>query len=172
MAYHRTAKQKIGDFAVAREFEEEVARHLPAEQVTMFDHSDALDVWIPGYLLDVKEKRQRLTKRWQLLPGVDEVDLIVLDELGIRRALRHWPAAYFLMRDLPQDRLFLASITEVVCAERVRRQRVGKGKWILDLNNFLQVDSLDDVHGLIVADQAATPWKLSGCLGHLPVGQV
>lgn len=170
--YHRTAAQKGGDFAAAAEFEQEVRAHLPEWIVDNTAASDRLDFWLPGVYVEVKAKRQPLTARWHLVDGVDERDLFVLDELSVRRALRCWPEAYFLLSDEPTGRLFLASITDLCVADKVRRQRVGKGKWLMSLLQFHQLDSLDEIVPVAMADLASTPWKRSECLGLLPVPQI
>ena len=172
MAYHRTAEQKGRDFAEARALEEHVASFLPEQRITKFDHNDDLDIWIPGYYVEVKAKRQKLTARWSKLVEIPERDLFIMDELSVRRACRHWPEAYFLIHDMPEDRYFLASVVDLVCVERTRVQRVGKGKWLVNLQDFYRVGRLEDLNELIQADLASVRWKQSKCLGAVPAPQV
>lgn len=171
-AYLRTSAQKLNDFHDARKFEEEVGEHLPEYKLADLTHNDRLDFWVPGFYVEVKEKKQRLTPRWHLLPGVPERDLFVMDELTVRRALRHFPEAYFLIRDVPENRLFIASITDFVVVERVRRNRGGKGKWIVNLQNFHRLAGLDDITEYVMADLVAMPWKKSEALSQLEVPQI
>lgn len=170
MVYHRTAEQKAGDFARAKEFENEVMGYLSEYIVAETDASDRLDFWRPGYFLDVKEKRQKLSERW--VSAADEADAFVIDELSVRRAARHWPSAYFLIKDCPRGRFYIASVMEMICIERVRTNRAGKGKWLIDLRDLHELSSLELVEPYIAADQLAMPWKRSDALGAREVPQV
>lgn len=162
--YHRTTEQKQKDFQKAKEFEEKVEEALPNARINATESSDELDFFVPWIWVEAKEKRQRLTARWWLIEGTDEKDLFVVDELTVRRACKHFPWAYFILRDVPEDRMFLVSIAELVTADRVRRNRVGKGKWILDTSQFRQLDSLDGLMGQVVEDLEKRVWRLSECL--------
>jgi hypothetical protein len=171
VSYARPAGAHAADYAGARAFEELVGGWLGTYKVPNLDAVDRLDYWVPGVYLDVKEKNQRLTARWWLLPGVEEVDLFVIDELSVRRAAAHFPHAYFLIRDRPGgDRIFLARIDEVFCAERARLNRIGKtnvakGKWVVDLSNFRQLsDPAAQLLPTVLHDQTSMPWKQSACL--------
>lgn len=170
--YHRTAEQKAGDFAKSREFEQEVSDALGVPHITNFTSPTALDIWVPGVYIEVKEKRQRLTQRWHLLPGVPEHNLFVMDELTVRRAGKHYPYVMFVIRDVPQQRLFAAPIWEVNSVERARRNRVGKGKWIVDMTNFRQLESLDQILPFAMDLFADTEWLRSECLTAHPIPQV
>jgi hypothetical protein len=174
--YTRTAAQRRGDFEAAREFELEVQGWLGDFLVPKLNSTTELDFWLPGIYLDVKEKRQPISARWPLPPGVPQRDCFILDELSVRKAMEKYPSAYFLIRDVPGgDRLFLAPIYEVVGVERTRVQRVGKGKWIIDLANFRELDratASTDLRTMLLADQVALPWKASECLSAKEVPQV
>lgn len=170
MAYDRPPGAKRADFEDARLFEEQVGEWLGDYRIGNLDSPTRLDWWIPGFFLDVKEKRQTLSARWHLLGDVPEEDLFVIDELSVRKAAEHFPHAYFLLRCRPTGRMFLARIDEMFCAERVRRDRVSsaghrKGKWIIDMTQFRQlVDPAVELKQMILADQVQTPWKVSPCL--------
>lgn len=173
MGYDRPPGAAQADFRNAREFEEEVGRHLGQFLIANLDSPDRLDYWVPGLYLDVKEKRQPLTERWMQLPGVPERELFVLDELSVRRGMQHQYGAYFLIRDVPGgNRLFLAPVHEAVGAERKRVQRKGKGKWILDLRNFRQIQDLGQILPTVLQDQVQTPWKRPYNLTQLEVPQI
>jgi hypothetical protein len=163
LTYQRTTAQRQGDFKGARAFEEQVALHLPEWRVTEFDHTDRLDVWVPGYYVEVKTKGQPLTARWHRLEGVEERDLFVMDELSVRRALKYYPEAYFLIYDIPENRYFIANAIEFALVERARLNRAGKGKWIVNLANFRRLASLDQINELVQADLASLWWKQSPC---------
>ncbi len=168
--YVRTPEQKQRDFQDARAFEQDV---LPPHRVTRFDAVDELDICVPGYWVECKEKRQRLTDRWLLLPGVPESDVFVIDELSVRRALKHYESAYFLIADRPGNRLFIASALELACVERVRVSRNGKAKIVVSLQNFRQLAQLEDLQQFILGDLARMPWKQGSALSPaLPVKEI
>ena len=173
MSYERRPGVMHADLANAREFEAQVKAVLPSWHIDETASTSRLDWWVPGWFLDAKEKRQALNKRWHLLDGVDEVDLVVLDELGIRKALEHGPSAYFIIRDVPGgNRLFLVGAWELACLRRARVDRVGKGKAIFDLRDMRQLRSLDEIVPTIMADLASTAWRQSNCVSQQQVGQV
>jgi hypothetical protein len=166
------------DFQNARAFEEEVGTWLGAHKIGNLDSSERLDWWVPGFYLDVKEKRQPLGRRWHLLPAVPEQFLFVIDELSVRRASQHSPHAYFVLRSVPTGQVFLARVDEMFSAERGRVNRVGstghaKGKWVIDLRNFRELtDPVNQLMPTILADQVSMPWKASHCVTALEVQTV
>lgn len=172
----RTYAQRTGDFATAREFENQVGQWLGPFKVENLDAKDRMDFWVPGVYLDVKEKRQPISHVWPLPAGTDPADCFILDELSIRRALDKFPHAYFLLRDVPGDRYFLARVDEVLMADRRRVNRVGstgvrKGKWVVRLSDFRQLtDPQAELYPSILADQIAMPWRKSECL--IPEGEL
>lgn len=169
--YHRTKAQMVGDFADAREWEEQLAAVFGDHVITQFDSKTALDIWVPGYYVEAKEKKQPYGHRWHLLPGVAEQDLFIMDELTVRRGAEKYPAVFFVIRDRPLGRLFLAPIWEVISAERVRVNRVKKGKWILDVRNFRQISDESDVPDLVPGLLAEVGWRASPALTRLEVPQ-
>ncbi len=171
MVYARPTGASIMDFQNARAFENEVGEWLGQFKVGNLDDPNRLDWWVPGVYIDVKEKVRKLGPRWHLLPGVPEEDLFVIDELSVRKAARHFPHSYFVIRDQPGgNRIFVARVDEMFCVERARRNRVGKtnhakGKWIVDLKNFRQLTNPgSELLPLVLQDQQGMPWKLSHCL--------
>jgi len=167
--YTRTDAQRAHDFANARAYEEYVAGRLGVLNHTRFDAKDDLDVWVPGYFIEIKEKNQPLTDRWHLLDGVPEENLFILDELTVRKALRWYPEVFYLLRDNAADpdnpRLFLAPVWEVIGVERVRVDRSTKGKWILDLTKFRRIIDEADIPTMAHAMLVEQEWKKSPCLG-------
>ena len=170
MKYPRTGAQRAADRAESRASEEQVGAWLGAYKIANLDATDRMDYWLPGVFLDVKEKKQPITDRWPVPAGCVETDAFILDELSIRRAMGHFPHAYFLMHDRPLDRWFLARIDEVVCGDRERVNREGstgvkKGKHVIDLSQFRHLtDPATQLLPTILADQITVPWKQSACL--------
>lgn len=166
------------DFANAREFEQAVADALEPHThqiITEFTKADRLDIWVPGFMLDVKEKHQPLTGRWtQHVDDWEERDVFVMDELSVRRALqKSVTSTYFLIRDNPSGgRMFICSALEVACTERIRLDRKSsagnlKGKWLINLQSFRRLPTIDSVFAFITDDLAKEPWKESGCLSQV-----
>ena len=168
--YARPPGANFHDLQEARHYEQVIAGALPAYRIDKTDSTIELDFWVPGFYLDVKEKKQPLTARWHLLEAAHE-DTFVLDELSLRKALKHYPYAYFLLRDRPLDRLFLAGCWELACVRRTRVNRQGKGKLLLDLNDFRQVTH-DTFVSEVMADLATVRWGVSECVGAQPPPQV
>lgn len=169
--YARRGVWKSGDFADSKDFEARVKKGLPTNAVDRTNSTDQLDFYVPGAWIEVKEKKQRLGQRWHLLPGVEEPDLFVLDELSLRKALKHGHEAWFLLRDVPGDRLFLAQAVHVACVERARVNRWttennAKGKLILDLREYAQISSPDVTWTVLTDPSLHLPDPLaSECLG-------
>lgn len=170
--YRRTAAQRAGDFEQARAWETEVAEQFRAGTFrSAFNSTDDLDFWFPGVFLELKEKRQSYTQRWWLLPNVPERDLFIIDELTVKRALQHYPAVLFLIRDVPGGRLFYVPIWELVSVERARVNRVKKGKWVIDLSHFRTINDPVQAYDLFVQEMASQRWKDSSVASHKEVPQ-
>lgn len=176
--YGRSPAMRASDLNQSKEFEQQVAAGLGEFLVDYSASTEKIDFWVPGFYLDVKEKRQQLTDRWHLLPGVDEQYLVVLDELGTRKLMQHYPYGYFLIRDVPGgNRLFLASATELCSVERARVNRwtssdKAKGKLVFDLRNFRPLTEIGDVYNIVMQDLLDMPWKQSPCVGEIEPGRV
>lgn len=171
MKYDRPPGAGAHDFKAARDYELQVGEMIGPYVVDNLDSTTKLDFWVPGWFLDVKERKQLLSAKWPIPGGWDPNDAFILDELSVRKALHHYPAAYFWMHDCTNDRVFLARIDEVVCGDRVRLDREtspgnSKGKWILNLSDYRELDREDqeNVSLLILDDQLAMAWKQSPLL--------
>lgn len=180
--YSRPPGSQRADHIASKVFEDEVAAVLP-EADNRTGSTTEVDFYVPGYFLEVKEKRQSFTERWLLLDGVDEKDIFILDELSFRRTASHSPNGYFLFKDVPGgERLFYANALEVACANKARANRCTsrddngedrlKGKLILDMTQFRQLTSLKKLDKAIRADLLAKRWKDSECWAYGTIGQV
>lgn len=180
MAYARPQGSHSADFARAREVEEQVGEWLGHFKVGNLEATDRLDWWVPGLFLDVKEKWQKLSRKWTRHFEWDETNAFIVDELSVRRAAQHFPHAYFIIHDRPGGkRWFLARIDEMFCAERVRLDRTNpntghkKGKWVVNLQNFRELpDPASQLLPTVLEDQIAMPWKWSQCISGLEIGEV
>jgi len=167
MVYARTPYQKGADFG-DKTFEQAVGAALGPYVIDNTLATDRLDWYVPGYLVEAKSKRQKLTARWHLLPGVPEEDLFIIDELSVRRAMKHGYEVFFALQDLPGNRLFFVALHELIGLTRVRVNRnTGgglKGKWIINLAECRQIQSLDEIPDLACKILVETPWKASSCV--------
>ena len=173
--YKRTREQKVHDFANAREYEEYVAESIGIPVITRFDATDDLDIWVPGYYVEVKEKNQNYTQRWHLVDGIPERNLFVIDELTVRRACTKYPHVCFLLKDNvggDEPRLYIVPIWELIAVERVRRDRNGKGKWILNLDNFTRLADEADIPAFAILALVKQLWLTSECQTRLEVPEV
>lgn len=170
MRYPRPSGASHADFAAAKTFENVVGEWLGQFKIGNLSSTDKMDWWVPGFYLDVKERRRPIGPRWPIPEGVERNDVFILDELSVRKAMLHMPHAYFVLRALPEDRVFLARIDEIVCGDRIRVNRVGetgvaKGKWLLNLLQFRQLEDPEtELLPAVLADQIAVPWKRSDCI--------
>ena len=109
------------------------------------------------------KKRQKLTERWHLLPGVDEEYLVVLDELGTRKLMQHYPYGYFLIGTFPAgNHLFLASAFDLCSVERARVNRWtssdrAKGKLVFKPCEFRPLAEIGDVYKIVMQDLLDMP---------------
>lgn len=175
MTYSRPPGAKHGDFAGAREFEEKVAeavRKRSGGVYTRFSSADDLDLLVPSIWVEIKQKRQALTPRWHLLPGIPEADCFVIDERTLRVAAAKGGAVYFLIEDVPGQRYFVAAAYEFMCVERKRVVRDGKAKLIVDLAAFRQIKDLDQLYPFCMEDVMTQNWKISGPVGRTYVPEV
>lgn len=170
MKYARPPGAGRSDYEAARAFEEVVGGWLGTFKIANLNSPDKMDWWVPGFYLDVKERKRTIGPRWPLPEGCAVEDAFIIDELSIRRAMKYFPHAYFLIRALPEERVFLVRIDEVLCADRVRVNRVGptghpKGKHIINLSQFRQLEFPEtELLQAVLADQVAVPWKRSDCI--------
>lgn len=159
-AYYRPPNTDLAD---AREFEQVVRTWLPAYVDDRTASTSELDFYVPGCYLDVKEKKQPIGARWPL--PCREQDAFIVDELTIRKGLKHFPYAYFVIQDRPLGRVFVCRIDEIALAEKVRLNRVNKGKHVVDMTNFRQLlNPAAELWPHILQDQLDMAWKSSPCL--------
>jgi len=177
MPYARTKGQRILDKERAERYEAEVDDAILLTTVTKFNSAEAIDIWHPGWYLEIKEKHQKISGRWNL-PS-EEHNCFIIDELSIRKHLRHYPEVFFLLVDRagPQEVKYVVPIWELIGLPKERMNRRGptghdKGKWIVDLSGCLQIAHESDLDELLHDMMADTPWMKAECLGGLEVDQV
>jgi hypothetical protein len=173
MKYERPPNAVKDDYFRAKDYEDVVAGWHDY-WVPNLDRNDRMDFWHPGFMLDVKERKAPLSKRWPLPEGCTPEDAFVLDEVAVRKALEHFPGAFFLLRDGHGDRTFLARVDELLLCDRVRVNReygdTKRGKLIVNMSQFRQLeDPATELLPTILADLTALSWKQAPCL--FPTGE-
>jgi len=123
----------VTDLAGRHRLEDDMARTLAAHPDLVLarraTHSfDALDFTVlgPGERLaqvELKAKHQPYRGWSQLRPGVREQDLLILDELALRKIVEAGRYAYLVVADLPSARWCVWSTVDLVLASKVRTVR-------------------------------------------------
>ncbi len=177
MAYARTKEQRAFDRVRADKYEAEVDEALPLTTVTKFSSTDAIDIWHPGWFLEIKEKHQKIGPRWTL-PS-EEHNCFIIDELSVRKHLRHYPGVFFLIKDNASEQVvkYIIPIWELIGLPRTRMNRQGptghdKGKWIVDLSGCRQIAHEKDLDEICHDMMADLTWMNAECLGGNEVDQV
>lgn len=139
--------------------EQEIKTYLNQKEILFEDHSSSFrqpDFTIRNdheeavFHLEVKEKRQRYNlNHW---PGfASEPDLFITDDLSVRKCLAYAPKSGILVRDNTRGKYVFFSITDLLMMpkKRVNRpihrnQPEIKGKWLINLRNGKETESLAD----------------------------
>lgn len=96
--------------------------------------------------LEVKEKRQPIKMaNWPVPDRIEDHNVFILDDLTARKMLLESPNSALAVQDRVLGRYFVADVLDVWSMPRTRVNRKIadgklKGKWILDLRNFIQVE--------------------------------
>jgi hypothetical protein len=139
-------------------FEQEIKKYLQQKSIKFFDRSsayDQLDFTIlkndqPAFHFDAKEKRQTYNlSNWPKFAL--QTDLFILDDLAVRKCLAYAPKSGILIRDNLRQKYFFFSIIDLALMPRLRVNRQIhrnqpdlKGKWLINLRNGKESESLDE----------------------------
>jgi len=108
--------------------------------------------------LELKDKRQPYRERWAELAGLPETELLVVDEVSLRKLLGHAPRALLLFwdRTRPDRPYVLFTIIDLFCVPKRRVQRKIrlnsdrlKAKWLLDARHGFSFTDLSHVFAAI-----------------------
>jgi hypothetical protein len=163
--------------------EQEIKNYFAEREIPFSDNSTSyadLDFTIMDesglalFRLDVKEKRQRYNmQNWPAF--APEVDLLILDDLTVRKCLAYAPQSGILVRDNLVQRYLFFSVIDLALMPRQRVNRLinrnrpqRKGKWLINARNGQIAPSLhrcmDHLQGYL--DQLDTPiLTLTACYG-------
>ncbi len=135
-----------------REFEQAMKAELDALGWEYTDNTSAFDQ--PDFLVfrtikgkrvriafELKDKRQAYRPGWADAAHVPETELLIVDEVALRKLLAWSPRAFLLFKDLtrPGQPYVLYTVLDLLCLPRVRVQRPIshqekrlKAKWLID----------------------------------------
>jgi hypothetical protein len=108
--------------------------------------------------LELKDKRQPYRARWADLAGLPENELLVVDEVSLRKLLAHAPRAMLLFwdRTRPDRPYVLYTIIDLFCIPKTRIQRHIrlnadrlKAKWLLDARHGFSFSDLNHVFAAV-----------------------
>jgi len=115
MVYPRSRQLSKKDFLNAREYEDQVAQSFVdhgAEVNTNLNSSTKPDfevgVGLTHFWVDLKEKRQHISNKWPSLPNVSDEQRFIFSEKEVLKYSDLFPHVYYLLHDVPRDRLYVA----------------------------------------------------------------
>jgi hypothetical protein len=162
-------------------FQQEIRSYLLQKQIPNIDRTDGFDkldfeITISGvrFYLEAKEKRQRYRLSNWKWEGEEE-NLVIIDELSVRKCLGVAPYSGILVRDCTKERYIFYSILRLLLIPKKRVNRVIhravqalKGKWLVDVRNGIVCTSLDESFEKIVRYIEVLPQALQAleCLGN------
>ena len=156
--------------------EQEIKSYLTAQKEPFKDqtksHSD-VDFFLPrnGVHLDAKEKRQRFDMRNWKEAVMPQECLFIIDDLAIRKLLRHAPHSFCLIRDRSRMPLtyYVYSIVDFLCMPKKRCRRpirrnmtAYKGKWLLDLRDAAAFEKLEEAMNYVIGYKNKHPAIFEG----------
>lgn len=141
-----------------KSFEQEILEYFGQNQIEFTDHSASLHgldfSYIPTgsakpFYFDTKEKRQRYNlTNWPKI-DIPEASLFILDDLSARKVLACAPHAGLIVRDNVGGFYYFFSVVDLFLMPKKRANRpikrqveAWKGKWLIDLRNGRQCNSL------------------------------
>lgn len=156
------------DLEQSRAFEDDVMRALAEDFSTVERHTDAtdlLDFLADGIWIEVKEKHTAYSPLWiEGLPIGSTDDIFILDELTIMKAVHEKGPVWFLLRDTVAGKIYVAGLWDVLAVGPIaRKNRKAKGKWLLPLTSFTEVESLELAVKVIRVRSEQSPWLDPSC---------
>ncbi|MEM4202684.1 MAG: hypothetical protein QXS54_01310 [Candidatus Methanomethylicaceae archaeon] len=162
-------------------FQQEIRSYLLQKRIPNIDRTDGFDeldfeIIISGvnFHLEVKEKRQKYNlSNWDWEDR--EENLVIIDELSVRKCLRVAPHSGILIRDHTRDCYIFYSVLTLLLIPKKRVNRVIrravqglKGKWLVDVRNGIVCTSLDESFTQIARYVETLPQALQAleCLGN------
>jgi len=102
--------------------------------------------------IDAKEKKTNYRKAWVEFSKINETDLFILDELGIRKLFHFFPNFFVVIKDNMKQKYYLYNSFDVLCMDRIRLNRPIvktveqlKGKWLISYQWGLEFSSINEL---------------------------
>lgn len=182
MGYTRQPVHWETDTAGRHAFERRVHRALVSDgEFELLDATDSFDeidfeLGCRGKRLhlEVKQKKQRYREAWVSAAQIPEEHLFILDELAARKLIMRSPRTYLLVNDVPGERDVVFGALELITMPKARINRsinggmaTFKGKWLIDLRNGEEVDSLESGFAFLKRRSSSEEefWKALACHG-------
>ena len=137
-------------------FEREMKQYLERVGMEYEDCSSAFDQ--PDFkvrgrtsmaYIEVKEKRQKIREDVWPFGAIPEHKAFILDELTARKLMQYTLNGALFVRDNTTGLYYFADVMSLWLMPRVRCERdhnnYMKGKWVVDLRNFMGSDRLHDL---------------------------
>lgn len=162
-------------------FESEVKAYLDSFEIPYEDFGRSTskpDLFIDGkYWLELKEKRNPINpKNWPIMG--DGKNIVIIDELTVRRLTLFSPNVFVAFRDNPRGRLYIVQLFELLFMPRIRVNRPVdgkehlKGKWLLDVRNWHEVTGTHEMLKFMESqDWMFVANRYSECFGGEFVGE-
>lgn len=104
------------------------------------------------FSIDVKEKRQKYKGHWT--DKIPEQHLFIIDDLAARKTFIDGPYSAIVVADRNSNKYYIfdALTMSLMPKTRVNRRLAGgslKGKWLVDLRNAEEAESLEEVMKLL-----------------------
>lgn len=144
---------------ISTSFEQEIKTYLVQKGIKFADGSSSynqLDFTLcdkngqAAFHFDVKEKRQEYNlANWPKFASAP--DLFILDDLAVRKCLAYAPKSGILIRDNLREAYVFFSVIDLALMPKKRVNRPinrnqpgSKGKWLINLRNGKESQSIDD----------------------------
>lgn len=117
--------------------------------------------------VDAKEKKTRYRRGWVEYSNIEEENLFILDELGIKKLFPHFPYFFVVIKDCNFGKYFLYNAFDLLCMERVRLNRKIirrveqlKGKWLISYKWGKEYSSLFKLINALKDDLNLLPMRM------------
>jgi hypothetical protein len=148
---------------------------LIQDSTNEFDKIDFILEYEIRFVLDLKEKKAQYRKRWCEIAQMDEEELFIFDELGIRKLFSFFPYCFIIVKNEILKSYFVFNCWNLLCLPRIRVNReifkvkkMYKGKWLVSFKWAVSYGNLEDTFDYICGELC----KIDETLKFLPCLQI
>jgi hypothetical protein len=134
------------------------------------------------FRVELKEKRQKyVAKDWSLTDEAERF-IFIVDDLSIRKILKHAPLSGLLIRDITTNRFHFYSVVDLMLIPKKRMNRniskttlSLKGKWLINLGDSYTTPNLKNIIDHIsdyIENQKTIFIDTLECFGHYQSEQI